>query len=508
MKHYKLIFIALLLLGLCVSGVSALTINDYNASLVTLLHANYTPANPTYFNDSSLNNHIFTNYGTVAHNLTSKQLGNASGWLNGGYLNTSSTSDYNFTGDFTISMWIQRTRTGVEEHFIQKSPNGANYNIRGDFESDDTLMFIFTDTATNNYYLTGSGKISDYNWHQVGVTRSGNNLYSIKDGIQSSATAISNPIIYGTDPLFIGTDKSLSYPSKINFDEVAFWNGISIPNSTLYNPSTELTTPTPPVASFTANATSGAGSIAVLFTDTSTGNMPTSRQYNFTDVAGNNTPVTFATTQNPTHVFGVGNYSISLKATNTTTGSNISSQITFVNVSSGATPNPVFSFFSMFNAAGTAPHTTYLYDQSTNLTGSETFGWDFGEGNTSTGKNVYFTWNFTGEFVVNHSVSNGITTSYSETNVTVGTPTPPVVAPIASFYGGPQTGNVPLTVFFTDVSSNTPTSWFWEFGDGSNSTLQNPNHTYTRSGFRTVNLTATNSAGENKTVRLKFVKVS
>jgi PKD repeat protein len=171
-------------------------------------------------------------------------------------------------------------------------------------------------------------------------------------------------------------------------------------------------------------------------------------------------------------------------------------------------PSPITASFSSFNTAGTAPFTTYLYDTSTNLTGSETFGWVLGDGNTSTAKNLYFTWNKTGEYVVNHSVSNGVTTSYSQANITVGTPTPAVIAPVASFYGSPTTGNVPLTVSFTDVSSNTPTSWNWSFGDGIYSELQNPTHAYTRSGFRTVNLTATNSAGSNVTTRLKFVKVS
>jgi len=167
--------------------------------------------------------------------------------------------------------------------------------------------------------------------------------------------------------------------------------------------------------------------------------------------------------------------------------------------------NPITADFSSFNTQGTAPFTTYLYDTSTNLTGSETFGWDLGDGNMSTAQNLFFTWNITGEYVVNHSVSNGLSTSYSQANVTVGTP---VSAPVASFYGSPTTGNVPLTVSFTDVSSNTPTSWNWSFGDGIYSELQNPTHQYTRSGFRTVNLTATNSAGSNVTTRLKFVKVS
>lgn len=44
------------------------------------------------------------------------------------------------------------------------------------------------------------------------------------------------------------------------------------------------------------------------------------------------------------------------------------------------------------------------------------------------------------------------------------------------------------TVSFTDLSTNA-TSWFWEFGDGSTSTLQNPVHTYASGGSYTATLT-------------------
>ena len=46
------------------------------------------------------------------------------------------------------------------------------------------------------------------------------------------------------------------------------------------------------------------------------------------------------------------------------------------------------------------------------------------------------------------------------------------------------------TVNFTDTSTENPTSWSWQFGDGTTSTLQNPGHLYTNSGTYTVNLTA------------------
>jgi PKD repeat protein len=54
-----------------------------------------------------------------------------------------------------------------------------------------------------------------------------------------------------------------------------------------------------------------------------------------------------------------------------------------------------------------------------------------------------------------------------------------------------------LEVTFTDTSTNTPTSWLWDFGDGNTSTLQNPVHTYAADGSYTVNLTATNADGSD-----------
>ena len=53
-----------------------------------------------------------------------------------------------------------------------------------------------------------------------------------------------------------------------------------------------------------------------------------------------------------------------------------------------------------------------------------------------------------------------------------------------------------LAVQFTDTSAGgTPTSWLWNFGDNTTSTLQNPSHTYASGGTYTVTLTATNAVG-------------
>jgi len=72
---------------------------------------------------------------------------------------------------------------------------------------------------------------------------------------------------------------------------------------------------------------------------------------------------------------------------------------------------------------------------------------------------------------------------------------PPVPPPAATMVVSPVDGNAPLAVAFTDASSNTPTSWTWNFGDGFFSSLRNPTHTYATAGAYVVHLTACNAGG-------------
>jgi PKD repeat protein len=60
-----------------------------------------------------------------------------------------------------------------------------------------------------------------------------------------------------------------------------------------------------------------------------------------------------------------------------------------------------------------------------------------------------------------------------------------IPAPAAEFFADVTTGDAPLTVFFTDLSTNA-TSWYWDFGDGNTSTDQSPSHTYSTPGTYTV----------------------
>ncbi|MFA5213044.1 MAG: kelch repeat-containing protein, partial [Methanoregula sp.] len=148
-------------------------------------------------------------------------------------------------------------------------------------------------------------------------------------------------------------------------------------NSGGFNLSTQITfinvSAPAPVASFTADKTNGTAPLAVQFTDTTT-NTPTRWVWNATNVTGNNTAFTFATTQSPLQTFGVGNYLIILNATNCI-GFNISTQVTFINVSA---PAPVAGFTSD-KTSGTAPLAVQFTDTTANTpTG---WAWFFGDEN-------------------------------------------------------------------------------------------------------------------------------
>ncbi len=101
----------------------------------------------------------------------------------------------------------------------------------------------------------------------------------------------------------------------------------------------------------------------------------------------------------------------------------------------------------------------------------------------------------------NYQTTLIITDNYGCTSLPYTDPTPIVVDfPTAAFsWDGLPNHCIPYDVAFTDGSScnaiDNITGWNWDFGDGGNSTLQNPNYTYTTPGEYTITLTVTTDSG-------------
>ena len=247
-----------------------------------------------------------------------------------------------------------------------------------------------------------------------------------------------------------------------------------------------------PVANFTSNVTSGKNPLTVQFTDLSTN--ATSWYWDFGD--GFN-----STEQNPIHTYSTaGNYTVNLTAIN---GNGKDSKLATITVE--AVPEKPIASFSETPTSGNAPVTVNFTDTSTGI--PTWWKWSFGDGIYSTQQNPVHTYNRVGKYTVNLIVGNnyGINSVTKQNYITV---TNPLTAPVANFSATPVSGSSPLKVTFTDISTGSPNSWIWSFGDGTYSTQQNPEHTYSRAGKYNVSLTARNSKGSNTKTMSGYIIVN
>jgi len=78
---------------------------------------------------------------------------------------------------------------------------------------------------------------------------------------------------------------------------------------------------------------------------------------------------------------------------------------------------------------------------------------------------------------------------------------------VADFSATPISGTAPLAVSFSDKSTGSITSWRWDFGDNSISTMENPSHTYNTPGKYTVSLTVAGPDGSDAKHANEFISV-
>ncbi len=142
--------------------------------------------------------------------------------------------------------------------------------------------------------------------------------------------------------------------------------------------------------------------------------------------------------------------------------------------------------FSGTPTSGSAPLTVQFTDLSSGAPSS--WYWDFGDRATAETQNPSHIYTAPGTYSIRLTVTGG---GFSDSNLQIGyitvdvpTPTPTVTTPTqtetttssikAGFSGSPTTGTAPLTVKFTESSTGSPTSWYWDFGDGSQSRQEKP----------------------------------
>lgn len=238
-----------------------------------------------------------------------------------------------------------------------------------------------------------------------------------------------------------------------------------------------------PIAAFATSVTSGAVPMPVIFADTSVHASGATYLWNFGD------GTTSSVAGSVSHTYqSAGSYTTVLTVTSISGTSTTSHTVR-------AFAAPVANF-TRTPATGTTPLTVAFTDNSTNTPTS--WLWDFGDGVTSALQNPTHMYTTVGTFTTTLVVTNAAGSNTTSQPTTVSAPVL-ITTPVASFTRSPLSGATPLTVTFTDTSANTPTTWLWNFGDGTTATTQNTSHTYTTAGTYTATLTATNSAGSHST---------
>ncbi|WP_210521086.1 GEVED domain-containing protein [Hymenobacter terricola] len=314
-----------------------------------------------------------------------------------------------------------------------------------------------------------------------------------------------------------------------------------------------------PVASFTTSTTTTCTG-CVQFTDASQ-NLPTSWLWNF----GDGTPT--STQQSPNHCYTTaGTYAVTLQATNAA-GTNTSAATSIVYNSAvpaaASCSPPTINYFANYgitrfrlgtidntSADGSAGYQDFTCPQRTELIAGVNYSMIITTGGVNPHDiRVYLDKDNNGILTTAEQVYQSLNTATPGATTTLSLPTgttlnvplrlrivadavgnnpgpctspvsgqvedytivarPNTLPPSINFSTNYVVGGCVNPIQFTDLTTNLPTSWLWNFGDGTpTSTLQNPSHQYTASGTYNVSLSATNTNGTASITRLNAVTVS
>jgi PKD repeat protein len=247
-------------------------------------------------------------------------------------------------------------------------------------------------------------------------------------------------------------------------------------------------TDTEPRADFNATPTSGLAPLQVSFTDTSTSyDGIAGWTWNFGDGQSSEE-------QNPNHVYAAdGTYTVILMVLEEDGSDDVKTKMNYITVTDTA-PKADFSY-----SQDTAPLTISFTDQSTSYDEIVSWFWDFGDGQTSTEQNPTHKFPDDGNFNVRLTVTDddGSTDTISKQVALMNSP------PTADFdIVSSEKPTVNEDISFIDQSSDPDgdiVSWFWDLGDGTNSTAQNVTHRYQALGTYIVSLTITDNDGATDT---------
>lgn len=166
-----------------------------------------------------------------------------------------------------------------------------------------------------------------------------------------------------------------------------------------------------------------------------------------------------------------------------------------------ATPTTGFApLLVKFNETSASSGTSWQWN-ATNVTG-DNIPFTF---NSTSGSPVYV-FTYGGNYSISLKSTNAGGSNISTQAIFVNITTENELA--ADFASNITTGYPNDYFQFTDLTTDTPTTWNWTFGDLGTSTDQNPMHQYTSVGLYDVSLNVTNSTSFNSTTKFNYINIS
>ncbi|WP_211530774.1 PKD domain-containing protein [Methanocalculus chunghsingensis] len=165
-------------------------------------------------------------------------------------------------------------------------------------------------------------------------------------------------------------------------------------------------------------------------------------------------------------------------------------------------PPPPQADFFVNQTEGIIPFPVTLTDRSTGTV--DAWLWDFGDGTTSSEQHPVHVYQDPGTYSISLTVTNAGGEDHIITDSIITAHPPP---PSAAFDADIREGNAPLSISFSDLSSGTIDEWHWMFGDGGESTLENPVYSYTTPGIYTVSLMVRNGGGSDTITKSDYINL-
>ncbi len=243
-----------------------------------------------------------------------------------------------------------------------------------------------------------------------------------------------------------------------------------------------------PIVDFSADTLNGSAPLTIHFISQLSG-IVTDLLWNFGDDST-------SSETNPMHTYReTGTFTVSLDATGPG-GNKQNIKYSYITVNEG----PPAAYFVAEPRIGFAPLAVQFINQSSG--DIDEYSWDFGDGEAGIKKSPVHTYIQPDTYSVRLTVNGELGTDMliRENYIIVQDP-----LPVAEFDAIPKTGIAPLSVQFTDQSNGNINAWYWDFGDGTTSEAQHPEHVYDKVDTFTVSLTVAGTAGINTTTKTDYI---